>query len=172
MSDGVFHERHVPLNRRLGNKHIFKSHNPTFTNFNDVRTCHCGGTYNVNYKWMHLKTSTHVGWKKYISAINECDNIDINHDGIVKYIYCFKDKNLLRNRLGGNEKLNNKRDRAKNAIELLFELYNESHKIDEKLNCLHRACTICALYMLGSTYYMRWYIKLAKIYKELCDSVF
>ena len=93
------HEEYIPSGEKVDKKHIFKVYNPTFTNMNDRRVCHCGGIFNVNYRRLHLRTRTHEEWETFISIINKTDNIpkiDINHDGVIKYGYFMEDDIIKR----------------------------------------------------------------------------
>ena len=169
------HKEHVPRGEKVDKKHIFEVYNPTFTNINDRRVCHCGGIFNVNYRRLHLKTRTHEEWETFISIINKTGDIpkiDINHDGVVKYRYFMEGDNIKREILNIPEPLPNGWDCAKDTIELLLDLFESTSQQHIKLFNLHRACTVSAMHMLKSKYYMRLYIKLAKQYTNMCEGLF
>jgi hypothetical protein len=169
------HDKHVPTSKDIDKKHIFKVYDPTFTNTNDMRLCHCGGSFNKNYERLHLKTKTHEEWVMFISVINKVDNIptvDINYDGIIKYKYFTEDGIIKRMLLNKPELLPVSWDCAKNTIEILLISFENTNNQHIKLFSIHRACTVSALHMLRSKYYMRLYIRVAKIYKEMCIGLF
>lgn len=65
MANPFRHKKYTPKNKKIERKYIFSSNDNIFKNNKHLVYCHCGGEYNKKFKFLHLKTKTHINWVNY-----------------------------------------------------------------------------------------------------------